>query len=199
MHDEKGPLRRALFAVPGDLRARAAQRRDARALHELAAATFALACPPSTTASSISTFIAGNLSEERFRAHLADPTRLILVVDDQPAGRLAGYTMTVFEAPSDPDVVAALTRHPTAELSKFYLRAEHHGSGISLALMVATIEAVAFRDCAGLWLGVNQQNARANRFYDKHGFDVVGTKRFLVGERWEDDFVRELAVPGALL
>ena len=27
--------------------------------------------------------------------------------------------------------------------------------------------------------------------YDKRGFVQVGTKKFLVGERYEDDFVRE--------
>ena len=38
---------------------------------------------------------------------------------------------------------------------------------------------------------MNQQNERANRFYAKAGFERVGTKRFLVGDRYEDDFVRE--------
>ncbi|MEO6997186.1 MAG: GNAT family N-acetyltransferase, partial [Terracoccus sp.] len=42
-----------------------------------------------------------------------------------------------------------------------------------------------------VWLGVNQQNERAQRFYAKSGFTVVGTKRFLVGDRYEDDFVME--------
>jgi RimJ/RimL family protein N-acetyltransferase len=46
---------------------------------------------------------------------------------------------------------------------------------------------------AGIWLGVNQLNARANRFYERSGFALVGTKRFLVGGSWEDDFVRELS------
>ena len=44
---------------------------------------------------------------------------------------------------------------------------------------------------AGMWLGVNQENERANAFYDKSGFARVGAKKFLVGENWEDDFVRE--------
>ena len=47
------------------------------------------------------------------------------------------------------------------------------------------------RGAAGVWLGVNEENARANRFYQKQGFALVGRKRFLVGDRWEDDFVRE--------
>ncbi|HEU4756005.1 MAG TPA: GNAT family N-acetyltransferase, partial [Agromyces sp.] len=36
--------------------------------------------------------------------------------------------------------------------------------------------------------------ARAIRFYEKHGFAIVGTKRFLVGDRWEHDYVLERRV-----
>ena len=43
-----------------------------------------------------------------------------------------------------------------------------------------------------VWLGVNQENARAQRFYGRHGFAVVGAKRFRVGDRDESDFVMEL-------
>ena len=50
---------------------------------------------------------------------------------------------------------------------------------------------------AGVWLGVNQQNERAQRFYAKSGFERVGTKRFLVGGVHEDDYVMERAAPAA--
>ena len=43
----------------------------------------------------------------------------------------------------------------------------------------------------GIWLGVNQQNARAQAFYVRSGFAVVGTKHFTVGTRVEDDYVLE--------
>jgi ribosomal protein S18 acetylase RimI-like enzyme len=60
--------------------------------------------------------------------------------------------------------------------------------------MAATLDAARSRGASGIWLGVNQENGRANRFYEKNGFARVGTKRFLVGENYEDDFVRELAL-----
>ena len=40
-----------------------------------------------------------------------------------------------------------------------------------------------------VWLGVNQNNQRAQRFYGKHGFTIVGTKTFTVGAALENDFV----------
>lgn len=161
---------------------------DAALLHELAALTFGLACPPGTTEQAIDDFVATVLSQTSFAGYLTDPDRVLLVaeVDGVPAG----YTMLVFGEPVDPAVVAAITVHPTAELSKVYVVEGHHGAGIGPALMSASLE-VAGERASAVWLGVNQHNARANRFYEKNGFAVVGTKQFLVGGKLEDDFVRE--------
>ncbi|PPF29602.1 MULTISPECIES: GNAT family N-acetyltransferase [unclassified Rathayibacter] len=168
---------------------RRASAADAEALAELAAATFPLACPPHTTAEAKAEFVRTVLSVERFRDHLADPLRSLLVDDD--SGALTGYAMLVRGEPADADVVAAIRLRPTVELSKFYLLPGRHGSGAAAALMAATLEEARAHGAAGVWLGVNEENARAQRFYSKHGFAVVGRKRFLVGDRWEDDFVLE--------
>ncbi|TFD06252.1 GNAT family N-acetyltransferase [Cryobacterium sandaracinum] len=183
---------------------RTATATDAAALAELAVATFALACPPHTSAEAIAAFLRDVLAEGNFDAYLADPDRLILVAEVAgeageagaagAAGVMLGYTMLVFAEPADDDARAAATIRPTAELSKCYLRAETHGRGVAAALMNATLDAARARGAAGSWLGVNQENARAIRFYEKNGFVTVGEKRFLVGERYEDDFVLERAL-----
>ena len=99
--------------------------------------------------------------------------------------------MLVFGEPSDADVAGAITIRPTTELSKIYVRPLAHGAGVSHRLMTATLSAAGARGAAGAWLGVNQLNERAQRFYVKSGFERVGTKRFLVGDRFEDDYVYE--------
>jgi ribosomal protein S18 acetylase RimI-like enzyme len=168
---------------------RRAGQADAPLLHRLAAATFALACPPGTTREAIADFIHTTLSEESFVGYLADPERVLLIseVDGDPAG----YTMLVFAEPSDDDVAAVVSAHPAAELSKVYVLEGHHGAGVGAALMAASLAVARDRGVAGVWLGVNQLNARANRFYEKNGFTIVGEKKFLVGGKAEDDFVRE--------
>lgn len=168
---------------------RRAVRADAAVLHEVAAATFPLACPPDSTRENIEAFIAANLTAEVFAHHLADPERTIFLAEADGVG--AGYTMLVAGEPGDPDVAAAVIRRPTIELSKFYVMPSQHGLGVAAALMSATIGEAARRGATSIWLGVNDQNDRANRFYEKSGFAVVGTKRFRLGERWESDFVRE--------
>jgi ribosomal protein S18 acetylase RimI-like enzyme len=169
---------------------RPAARSDAPLLHRIAAATFALACPPGTTREAIADFIGTTLSEASFAEYLTDPARILLIseVDGDPAG----YTMLVFGEPSDDDAAAAVSVRPAAELSKVYVLEGHHGAGVGAALMAASLAAARGRGVAGMWLGVNQLNARANRFYEKNGFTIVGEKKFLVGGKTEDDFVREL-------
>jgi ribosomal protein S18 acetylase RimI-like enzyme len=56
--------------------------------------------------------------------------------------------------------------------------------------MDAAVALAEARGSLSIWLGVNQENARANRFYGKHGFEIAGPKRFLVGDRYEEDWVR---------
>ena len=165
---------------------------DAAALADVAAATFPLACPPSTTPEAVAAFVAANLSEERFRAYLADPSRILFV--DDAGDRLDGYAMLALGEPRDPDVAAAVRIRPTGELSKLYVRPERHGSGTGADLLAATLDA-ARPAVAGVWLGTNQGNARALRFYAKQGFEQVGTRRFLVGTSLEADFVLERPVP----
>jgi len=100
--------------------------------------------------------------------------------------------MLIVAEPSDPPVAAAITTRPTAELSKCYVMPGHHGAGVASALMTRTLEAARERGAAAVWLGVNEENERAQGFYVRSGFGPVGRKRFLVGDRWEEDFVLEL-------
>ncbi|QEO08753.1 GNAT family N-acetyltransferase [Protaetiibacter larvae] len=171
------------------MRVRAADGTDAAPLAALAALTFPLACPPHVTAESIAAFLAANLSEARFADYLADAARDVLLAEVD--GQLVGYAMLVAGEPADADVAAAVRIRPTVELSKCYVHPDHHGAGAASALMGAVLDAARERGVAGVWLGVNQLNERAQRFYGKHGFARVGTKRFLVGDRYEDDFVFE--------
>lgn len=168
---------------------RQATAQDAAVLHEVAAETFPLACPPHTTQEAIADFIATSLSQGAFEGYLANPQRLLFIAEQD--GEVAGYTMLIFGEPTDSDVAAAVTTRPTVELSKVYVRAAHHGTGLAAQLVEASVEASISRGAHSIWLGVNQENVRANRFYEKRGFAQVGTKKFLVGDRYEDDFVRE--------
>jgi ribosomal protein S18 acetylase RimI-like enzyme len=165
----------------------AANEADLPELADLAARTFPLACPPSVTAENIAAFIDENLSQARFRDYLADPDRAVLAARDD--GRIVGYVMLIRGVPDDDDVQKAVTLRPAVELSKIYVLPDCHGAGVSGALMNAALTEAGNLVAKSVWLGVNQHNQRAQRFYTKHGFSINGTKTFRLGAGIENDYV----------
>lgn len=163
---------------------------DAEALSDVAAATFPLACPPGTTPDDIEIFLDEVLSGERFGEYLTDPTRTVLkAVAD---GVIVGYAMLHADDPEDPDVAKAVDLRPTVEISKLYVLPGHHGSGVATPLIEAALDRAREDGAKGVWLGVNQENVRAQRFYAKHGFERIATKTFPVGNQFHDDYVMRL-------
>jgi HAD superfamily hydrolase (TIGR01490 family) len=194
--DDAGPADDPPTA-PGDATAasgvvvRPATPDDVAALAALAALAFPLACPPGSTHADQQVFIDEHLSAERFAQYVTDPDRRVLLAEPAGGGESLGYTMLVLGEPADADARAAVVARPTAELSKCYVHPDRHGSGVATALMAASLDAAREAGVAGVWLGVNQLNARARRFYERSGFVIVGTKHFHVGSRIEDDYVLE--------
>jgi len=165
---------------------------DTAELAELAASTFPLACPASVTADNIAAFIDANLSVVRFTEYLTDPERVVLTAHRDR--RMVGYAMLLRGVSDDADVRRAVRVRPAVELSKLYVAPDQHGAGVSAALMDRAVATAAELGARCVWLGVNQQNQRAQRFYAKHGFTPQGTRTFRVGVRTEHDYVmiREL-------
>ncbi|MEV0545527.1 GNAT family N-acetyltransferase [Nocardia salmonicida] len=165
---------------------------DAEALSDVAAATFPLACPPEATAADIEIFLEQMLSGERFGEYLTDPDRTVLKAVE--GDEIVGYAMLVAGRPSDPEVAARVHAGSVVELSKMYVLPGHHGSGVAGAMMEAAVDTARLAGADAVWLGVNQANERAQKFYAKHGFRQVGTKTFMVGSQLHSDFVFERAL-----
>ena len=162
---------------------------DTAALASLAALTFPLACPPAVTEEEAAEFAAQALSEDAFAGYAADPARRVIVARADPG--LVGYALLVLEPPADPQIAAALEGlpGPTAELSKFYTHPAAHGRGVASGLMAAVLETAEQAEMDTVWLGVNNMNLRAQAFYRKSGFSVVGRKQFPLGPHVFDDLV----------
>lgn len=170
------------------LTVRTARPEEADLVAELARTTFPLACPPELGADDIAAFVAAQLSAERFLAHIGSPSTQVLVAGR--AGALVGYALVHDEDPPG-SVVALLGPGRAVELGKFFLAAGEHGRGTAHELMGAVLRQAEAFGAGQVWLGVSRDNARANRFYERHGFELVGTKSFTVGSvTLPEDFVR---------
>jgi ribosomal protein S18 acetylase RimI-like enzyme len=166
---------------------------DAAETAWLAALTFPLACPPQASRSEMATHIAQKLTPAQFRAWAASDEHALLVYDD--GTRLLGYALLVLGSPegaAESDVVRAASGReaPYVELSKIYVQPDVHGGGIAGELMRAASEAAAeLGPGLPFWLGTNAQNLRAQAFYRKNGFEVVGKRTYVVGGLEHDDVV----------
>jgi GNAT superfamily N-acetyltransferase len=171
----------------GAVQVRVAATTHTQELAAVAARTFPLACPPSSTRENVAAFIEAHLRAQRFAEYVTDPDHLVLIAEVD--NRIIGYCMLIRGVPDDADVQRAVTVLPTAELSKMYVLPEKHSTGTAAALMEAAVDRAPAMSARSLWLGVNQENVRAQRFYAKHGFVINGTKTFQLGAVVENDYV----------
>lgn len=169
---------------------------EAVSLSDLAASTFPDACPPQMPAADVRAFIGENLSAEAFTGYLTDPRYRVLVAE--LTGRSpVGYTLLdlapVEEPPPDAGITPGQGAGP-AYLSKMYMLEAARGTGAAAALMRATLDVARQGGHHQVWLGVNQANTRANAFYAKQGFAVVGQRTFAVGGATGADHLRVVDV-----
>lgn len=160
---------------------------------ELAARTFPDACPDYLSDKAIASHIASQLSAERFAFFAANPNWQLLGVREE-GGALLGYSLVALPEASEPPIESLAG---AAELSKCYLDAGWRGSGLNATLVSAALAEAAHAVGEGrIWLGTNAGNKRAIRAYSRQGFELAGTRTYLVGDQPNDDvvMVRDLDV-----
>lgn len=84
---------------------------------------------------------------------------------------------------TEPDYPDAL------EVQRIYTLKECHGHGVGAALMEHAISVARDMKKPMMWLGVEEQNRRAYHFYQKYGFEKVGTHVFMLGDDEQHDCV----------
>lgn len=172
-------------------RVRPATTDDAEALADLAAVTFPLACPPGASPDAIAEHVATQLSPDRFRAWATSAAHALLLVEAPAAGaQPLGYALLALGVPDDADVADVVGHGESLELSKIYVHPDAQGTGVAAELVRAALDAASvLAPGRTLWLGTNGLNARAQAFYRKHGFAVMGERTYVVGGERHSDVV----------
>lgn len=190
-------------AAPGPVVVRPARPTEAAEIAWLAAVTFPLACPSGTPVPTMAAHVAAHLSPAAFRAWAVSDRHALLVAVAPGRSRptpvdldapLLGYALVALGEPdgaAEKDVLRAVAGPgPYAELSKIYVLPDAQGSEVAGLLMAGAVEAARGLDpAAPVWLGTNGENRRAQAFYRKHRFEVVGSRTYDVGGVEHDDVV----------
>ena len=161
---------------------------DAAALADLARTTFQETFGGLYPDADLEGFLAGAYSEALQLAELEDPQWRTWVLTRE--GRLLGYAQMVLNCPL-PDGDAATS----AELRRIYVRRDALGGGLGRRLLAQVLEAARAAGNRTLWLGVWENNDRAQAFYRAAGFRRVGEHVFQVGSCLDTDHLMALDLP----
>ena len=144
---------------------------DAVALSQLAQETFTRFFGPSMLASDLIAHLEANLSPEIFSAVLEEDSILVAETEKVMAGFVQfGRADSFAEAGSEDD----------RAVRKMYVRAGFQNQGIGSAMMEAALEQLEREGAGRVFLDVWDQNHGAIRFYERHGFQVIGERPFTV-------------------
>lgn len=157
-------------------RLRPATAEDASALSLVACATFLETYAGIVSAADMLHHCATRCSPEHFGRWAADPDVAVTLAEHVDGAAPLGFT-----ALTPPDFPIAFGPG-TIELRRIYVLTTAHGSGLGPALMDHAIEDARALGKTQLALGVHPGNGRARAFYERHGFRIVGERRFQVGE-----------------
>lgn len=162
---------------------RAAGPDDAAACSLVAGATFLEAFAGILDGADIVAHCAQKSGPAAFAAWITDPESVVTLAQTQAGGAPIGYSVL-----TAPDLPVEL-RPGDVELKRIYALVQTHGTGLGPALMARALDDARAMGRMRVLLGVYGGNRRAQRFYEKQGFAVIGTRRFLVGATWHDDLV----------
>ena len=117
---------------------------------------------------------------------------------DHPRAPQPGDETTASSACREPigyvTACPALLPHPDVapgdgEIQRLYILRGHQGGGRGTALLRTALEWLERDGPRTLWIGVWSENYGAQRFYARHGFEVVGEYSFMVGDHADREFI----------
>lgn len=131
----------------------------------------------------LNAFLEDSYAADGVRAQVESPRFIFRVAEE--GGQLVGYCKLGLDVsldydPGDKTVV---------ELKQLYLMATHQGVGVAQALMDWAIAKAQARAAEEIILSVWAENARAQRFYQKYGFEWIADTYFMVGSHRDDEFL----------
>ncbi len=130
----------------------------------------------------MSAYLSSSFSAALQAAELADINTKFLIAEIDKAA--VGY------AKLQPNAAPPCVRGSNPiELCRLYVSQTVIGSGVGAALIEACINEAQMEGYETMWLGVWERNERAQKFYERWGFQVAGEQNFQLGSDAQKDLV----------
>jgi ribosomal protein S18 acetylase RimI-like enzyme len=161
---------------------REANRQDAELLVELGKRAFYEAFAEQTAPEDMTAYLQTTFSIDGIKAQLNNKNSLCLIIELQ--ANSVGYA---YLYPTRPP---GCIKDPKAiQLIRFYLLKKCYGLGVGNTLMQTCLDESHARGYRSVWLSSWELNGRANAFYKRWHFKVVGRQKFVVGSDIQNDFI----------
>lgn len=172
--------------MPEDFEIRLGIASDAKALSLLAIETFCDTFAHLYTPDDLKSFLESNYTEQLQLTELerTDYKTLLLVHKENFVGFCTIRFGNREEQITGPD--------PVAEIWRFYMSQSYIGKGAAQLLMDQVMEVLQECKTSVVWLGVWENNPRAQKFYKKYGFQEVGYHDFVIGTNIDRDLLFQL-------
>lgn len=158
---------------------------DLSSLVEMAKTAFVQAFTEGNKIENVNAYLEEAFTIEQFTEEMESPSSVFFLLEID--GDLAGYAKVNF-VPAQTD----LNDQASLEVARLYLLQEYVGLGFGKILLNHTINFAKLNRKKYLWLGVWERNARAIRFYEKHGLSIFGSHPFPFGDEIQTDFLMRI-------
>ena len=147
------------------------------------------------------------------RAELEDPDRATWLLFDDPSDEDGDPSPSPADDPNAPEPqsqapASSATQAPSGyvtacpahlphpdvspddgEIQRLYILQGHQGGGRGTLLLKTALEWLERDGPRTLWIGVWSENYGAQRFYARHGFEIVGEYSFMVGDHADHELI----------
>ena len=135
-----------------------------------------------TAPEDMAAYLTSTFQESEIENQVTDDRSLFYIAE--MGSNPAGYVY------SHPAITPECVENKAAiKLERLYLRKRFYGCGVGGALMQASLHESSSRGYETVWLSSWELNDRANAFYKKWEFKVVGRQKFAVGSDIQNDYI----------
>lgn len=155
---------------------------DIEALQAIAKQTFTETFGSQNTAEDLAKFLSEEYAFDKLKAEVENPESFyyFCYFEDELAGYLK---LNVGAAQTEPDYPEAL------EIQRIYVLQKYQRKRIGLTMMQQALAVAEELKKPQVWLGVWENNFKAQAFYQKSGFKKVGSHDFILGNDKQTDYI----------
>jgi ribosomal protein S18 acetylase RimI-like enzyme len=157
---------------------------DAELLASLGAKTFSDSFAVDNTAEDMVDYLQESFSKQKQAEELEMADSVFIIAESE--GEAIGYARLLGRSTE-----TCITGPKPVELVRIYVLQAWKGKRVGSLLMQKCLEEARGRGYATIWLGVWENNPNAIAFYQKWGFEKVGTHTFKLGSDLQQDWIMQ--------